>query len=201
MKKNERDIEILISRHLDGALSEDEALALNREMIRDPEAHRMMDQCQKIDTLAKSALKAAIPNRGATSNPAAWIAGRRVSRAPRFRRSWWLVPGAVAAALLAVMVNQATLPVASEPNDAQPHVNRQPIGKVVPGPQLESGNDIMRNAAHQPVPRQRIDRNTARDVYGIIGDDGQIYWIEVDRIRTIRRPNAGSTYKPVSQEL
>ncbi len=38
----------------------------------------------------------------------------------------------------------------------------------------------------------RIRRVTGREVLGVVGEDGNIYWIEVDRIRTIRRPIAGS---------
>ena len=36
-------------------------------------------------------------------------------------------------------------------------------------------------------------RSTGRNVLGIIGDDGNVYFIEVDRTRTIRLPDAGTT--------
>lgn len=38
----------------------------------------------------------------------------------------------------------------------------------------------------------RIRRITGREVLGVVGEDGNIYWIEVDRILTIRRPIAGT---------
>ena len=86
------------------------------------------------------------------------------------------------------------------PTTAKPIV-QESMGRVVPVTEFDPGNEVMRNVGHQPVPRQRIDRNTAREVFGIIGDNGELYWIEVDRIRTIRTPNNGTVYQPVSQEL
>ena len=43
-------------RSLDGALTEDEELELNRELIRDPEAHRLMAEYRAVDGLAAAAL-------------------------------------------------------------------------------------------------------------------------------------------------
>jgi hypothetical protein len=200
MDPQEKDIEILISRHLDGELGEDEELELNRRLIRSPEARRLLEECQSVDALADAALEQAVPRKDASYdlNELTGRGGERHVR--RYHRGWWLVPGAIAAALLAVAVNQVTLP-----GDYGPRVAEKGRVQVAPGQtvplQVEDHGGVMRNAGMNATPRRQIKRDIARDVYGIMGDDGRIYWIEVDRVRTIKRPNAESNYRPVSEEL
>ena len=40
-----------------------------------------------------------------------------------------------------------------------------------------------------------------RDIYGVMGEDGSIYWIEVDRMRTLRKPKQAARYGNSFQEL
>ena len=47
--------------------------------------------------------------------------------------------------------------------------------------------EMMHNVGTSPLGPQ-IKRNTGREVFGVVGDDGNIYWIQVDRIRTMKRP-------------
>ena len=200
MERADKAIETLIFRHLDGALTEDEELELSRELIRNPEARRVMEEYRHIDALAGAALDRAIPNREVSFDPATLITDRAPRRRPHYNRGWWLIPGALAAALLAVVVNRATLPDASGPQMAeQGHVPTIPAPVV--GPQSGGANGVMQQVGSTPVPRRQIKRDIAREVYGILGEDGRIYWIEVDRRRTIRRPNAESKYRPVYEEL
>jgi hypothetical protein len=46
----------------------------------------------------------------------------------------------------------------------------------------------MRTVGSQGLTVPRVRRHTGRDVLGVVGDDGNIYWIEVDRTRTVRQP-------------
>lgn len=200
MDGEQKDIELLISRHLDGELSEDEELELNRRLIRHPEARRLLEACQRVDSLAAAALDRTVPDRAGSFDPAKLIAERRPARKARDYRGWLLVPGAIAAALLAVVVNQATLRDGSDPRVAgNGQVHSVPAAGV--RPKWEGHDDMMRHAVSEPVPRRQIKRDTARDVYGILGEDGRIYWIEVDRTRTLNRPNAESKHRSVSEVL
>ena len=56
MKQINQKIEKLIVRSLDGALTEQEQLELNRELIRNPDARQIMEQYQRIDNVAIEAL-------------------------------------------------------------------------------------------------------------------------------------------------
>jgi len=215
-------IENLISRSLDGVLSEEEQLELNRELIRNPEAQRLMDACRKVDALAAAVLDEAVPERGLSYDPTAWIenhrerkpatlaglparsvSGPRSTRRTRdagySHRRYWLIPGAIAAALLAVVVNRLTL---SPQPDGQLTERDRPATFVTPidGPVWPSGNGMTRPVSTAP-PQQRIQRDIARDLIGVIGEDGRIYWIEVDRTRTWKRPNTESGRRPVSEEM
>jgi hypothetical protein len=200
MERAGKDIERLISRHLDGALTEDEELELSRELIRNPEARRVMEESRRIDALAGAALDRAVPNREISFDPSTLITDRAPRCRQHYNRGWWLIPGALAAALLAVVVNRATLPDASGPQVVE-RPDRHPIAAQVVGPQTGGANGVMQQVGATPVPRRQIKRDIAREVYGILGEDGRIYWIEVDRRRTIRRPNAESKYRPAYEEL
>jgi hypothetical protein len=49
--------------------------------------------------------------------------------------------------------------------------------------------------------RPRIKRSAGRDAFGIMGDDGNIYWIEVDRIWTLKKARPGTVLGRSSEEL
>ncbi len=83
--------EILINRRLDGALSDEEALELDKLLIRNPQARVMLEACQRQDALASSLLRTALPLQepaGGSSDPltvpaavharGGWMFGRRV---------------------------------------------------------------------------------------------------------------------------
>lgn len=192
MKQINQKIETLIVRSLDGALTEQEQLELNRELIRNPDARQIMEQYQRIDNLATEALEQVI---GQTDVSDIMIEmSKPVYHSRKIQRSWLLIPGAIAAALLAIVIPRIDL---SNPTNPGPAVviNRQPtvpINEIQPNTNWNVGQNEMM----QPVSYPRTRRNTGREMFGVIGDDGKIYWIEVDRIRTIRqnRPANGSPY-------
>ena len=195
MAEVDKDIERLIVRGLDHALTEDEELRLNRELIRNPDARQLMERCRRIDELAAAALHDALRRDAAPVDPELLPARRPSVTAGPNRRMWWLVSGAMAAGLLALVM--ARLPVAptvrpmvadrgDAPNRAAPVVGPSVSDEAY------STDGYMRNARMGPqAPRFR--RDTGRDVIGVIGEDGTIYWIEVDRIQTIRWPGRGAS--------
>lgn len=192
MKQINQKIETLIVRSLDGALTEQEQLELNRELIRNPDARQIMEQYQRIDNVAMEALNQVI---GQTDFSDIIIeTNQPVYRTRKIQRSWLLIPGAIAAALLAIVIPRIDLTNSTKPGP--PLVtNRQtaiPINEIQPATNWNIGQNEM----VQPVSYPRTRRNTGREMFGVMGDDGKIYWIEVDRIRTIRqnRPMNGSPY-------
>jgi len=188
-------IERLIIRKLDGEISEDEELQLNRELIRDPEARRMMEEYERIDGLAAAALNEALGDEMLSEHAASMETPSRASAGRGYHQGWWLVPGAVAAALLAVMVARFSPTV---PSDRASLVEQQPVpSQRIP----RVGSDHSPGGLQQNVNmgRDRIKRDTGREVIGVVGDDGNIYWIEIDRTRTYKRPSAGWA-KPISLE-
>jgi hypothetical protein len=197
MSNVDKDIERLVVRQLDGEITENEQLELNRELIRNPEARRLMEAYARIDGLAAAALGEMLGEDPLSFDPAKLPSKSQPVAARGYHRGWWLVPGAVAAALLAIVVAQ--FPVAWAPD--QPVAEHRPVqpGQMVPVPYGgPSSADIMQNTGLGPGGRS-IRRNTGREVLGVLGDDGNVYWIEIDRIRTIKRPGPGSV-APVSLE-
>ena len=67
-------------------------------------------------------------------------------------------------------------------------------------PNRTQPDNIMRNA-DMGTTAPRIHREKGRDVMGVIGDNGNIYWIEVDRIQTIRWPGSGAASHSAPGEM
>ncbi len=190
MSAYKRDnIENLITRKLDGILSAEEDLELNRAMIRDPDSHTMCEETTRVDGLAAAALECALgqSNRELGFDPMELTNRHDQLRRSPWRRAWWLLPSSIAAGL-AILVSIAptldtTAPLLAELDGATPNVYVAPTPAPPP---LVRGS---RQASHGPaVPR--VHRDTVRDLIGVMGKDGNIYLIEVDRTRTIRRPDA-----------
>lgn len=189
-------LERLINRALDGELSDDARLELDRELIRNPEARRAFAEYQAIDQSAVSALDRAF---GGESNAPAW-AGEKPTPTPtvplarRYSSVRWLVPGAIAAALLATIIpypsfrspGPSSMKIAKAPTEA-PVVGRTPQG-VLP-------RSVSNSAGALPA----VHRNKGRDLIGVLGDDGNLYWIEVERTRTVTLPHGtGSRSQPMN---
>ena len=178
------NFETLMVRRLDGTIGEDDELTLDRELIRNPEARRLQDEFQRIDGLASAALNEAfsgVVKFDVDSLPIRRSEPRRVSFWTR-----WMVPGAVAAGLLAWALARVSFD--------RPAVGPAPMadrsgGETAPlVPRISPGygpGEMRYNAA---LGRPSVKRDTGREVIGVMGEDGNLYWIEVDRTRTVRRP-------------
>ena len=186
MASVDKDLERLIVRQLDGELNEDEQLELNRELIRDPEAQQLMDDYRCIDGLATRAIGRALGEGQPAFDPDALTQASRLPQPRRIHRGWWLVPGAIAAALLALVIPRPTFTTTEAPRPTV--VDREPAARLpILAPQADDRENLMRT-----IGMPRIQRDTGREVFGVVGDDGNLYWIEVDRTRTVRQPARGS---------
>lgn len=222
MKNSEKDIEHLISASLDAALTEEEDLALNRTLIRDPEARHLMDDMRATDELAGNVLRRVAMSGADLGDPAQWVEGvNQVAPRHFVRRSWWLAVGSIAAALAAVISHNVSQSLQQQPEivaNGQPGSVDQTLSEIhpassgsiadgsrttsevlpgelpeMPRPQFRAGpvpvssQDLTRRVS--APPQRRIKRDVYRDYYGIRGSENSFYWIEVDRCRTVRKPN------------
>ncbi|MCH7840741.1 MAG: hypothetical protein IID38_10975, partial [Planctomycetes bacterium] len=109
------DMERLISRRLDGELTEDENLELDRELLRNPQAHRLMEEVRQMNERAGAALSQVIGDRVTALDPSS-IPGRdETTRLLRHRPWRWLIPGAIAAALAALVIPRPELGLVDSP--------------------------------------------------------------------------------------
>jgi len=181
-------LEKLMVRALDGALSEDDELALNRELIRNPEARRMMAAYRTVDELSTAALDQVTSGQAPVFDAMTWTRADSSMRRRRQGRTWfWLAPGAIAAALLAMIVPWPTPTNVERPPIVQAPTAPTRNGAV--GTSFADGQqDLMRSVRSTPA----IHRNTGREIIGVVGDDGNLYWIEVERTRTVKLPAASN---------
>ena len=184
---NER-IELLIIRRLDGELTPADELELDRELIKSPEARTLLEEYRRIDAEAASALSEALAERVVPLSPAEPIASSRPRAA--YSRAWWLLPLAVAAAA-ALVISFMGLPTGG------PEIAGAPVG----GPNADTAAAQPRTPAYIPeigsgvyqagFRTDLLDRATDTESLYILGNDGNVYVIEQQRIRTARTPNSG----------
>ncbi|HNQ21701.1 MAG TPA: hypothetical protein PKK06_01255 [Phycisphaerae bacterium] len=198
------ELERLISRHLDGRLTAEEELALQRVILRDPEARRLFEQSVRIDALAGEVLRDDAAGTGLSFDPLALATVRDATKRPRYRRTWWLVPAALAACLAgAILLRPAWGPTTPQPVGPLQLVDtgREPFSAVTtpgtePG-QMPAGDEYgLRQAALTP---RRVVRDTTRDWIGVEAEDGSVYWIALDQVRTVRGRPAQADTKLASQ--
>ncbi len=198
MSQVDERIERLIVRRLDGELTDDESLELDRELLRSPQARQLLGEYQEIDDAAVDALAAAL---GVDSNcSSAFLVAATPPRRTRHSWLWWTLPAAIAAGLAVAAVlmprPQADLQVAKVP--AQPvttqanHIERAGHEATLPG----------RTGVQQANYRTgRLDRAVDQDLLYIVGDDGNIYVIDRRHVRTARRPGGTAAIRQVSGDL
>lgn len=199
MSAVDKNIERRIVRYLDGELNADEELELNREILRDPEAHRLLEEYRRIDELSAAVLELAVPPREPGIDRVALKWPRRSRRLRRSHFAWWLLPGAMAAALVvAVMTGPGSTPA---PRQHALSPQPQSLPKVDSTPVPMNGSNGLQHRVSDMEPRRRVIRDVTRNIFGVLGEDGSIYWIEVDQIRTIKRPNTRAASKAPVEEL
>lgn len=196
MNTRDDQFDELMSRALDGALSDEEQSALDREVLRDVEKRRELEAWQQADGMAGRVVCADVPDRDVSAEALDWISERPQRRRLMMHRGWFLVPGAIAAALLAVFVariNESNRPAPVADNKPQPFVG--PVSEDMVSPQDVGVFTVSEK------PTQQLQRNLYRDVIAVPGEDGRIYWIETDWLRTMRRGDPDSQYERAGREL
>jgi hypothetical protein len=205
MSELEERIERLIVRKLDGMLTEDEELELDRILIRSPEARRVYEDYRRIDDLASQSLASLFPESGK-----AGIGGMPgiphsmkgpSGRARSYRRVWWALTGLAAACLAALLYLSP-----SDQGPAEPVVRSRWNN---PGADNRGGSvGKLKNGFEKPSPVVPVgfpggvtDRFVDREWIGVRGDDGNIYWLEVTRTRTLTRPGRGFGFNLANSDL
>ena len=192
MSEINEHLERLINRSLDGDLGEDGQLELNRELIRNPAARGLLAEYQAMDGRAAAAL-------GQAFGVARWdpiaVAETRAARSshPFHRRHAvrWLIPGAIAAALAAMVIPYPSFETPVKQSDTMVTLppERVPQGLVqgfVPARTVSTGSGA-----------PAVHRDRGRDIIGVLGDDGNLYWIEVEKTRTVTLPH-GDPSRPAN---
>jgi anti-sigma factor RsiW len=185
-------IERLIVRRLDGELTPDEQLELDRALLKCPEARALLEEYERIDGLASVAVASVVAD---NQEAAASVPVRHRHPARGYSRAWWALPAAVAAAIALVVtfgVPDANGPQFVEQPPGAPVESDQPTVTPVPTPE---GIGPVQHAAYG----SSVDRDTDTTAYYIVGPDGNIYVLEQQRVRTARSPNAGIS--PASGDL
>lgn len=176
------DIERRIVRFLDGALDEEAQIELQRELLRNPDARELMEEYRRIDELSAAAMRQAFSDEGLSFDPER-LARRIEPRRRGYYRVWWLIPGAIAAALLALALPRPEWR-SIEPGNRLA-TQRPQTSLPLFDSRREGAGDVMHNAAWPLQPR--VKRDAGRELIGVMGDDGNMYWIEVDRTRTLTK--------------
>lgn len=186
------EIERLISRCLDGEATDEERLELDREILRNPDAHRMLESSRRIDDVAGTVLREILQSTGEPTfgdTPTALAPPRVQPR--RFATQWLLVPGAIAAAVLALIIPPPVGPTRDQQASKKLAViQTEPMMRAEPmtlyGLPVDGG--LMRNVGAGSLPMSsHIRRHRGREILGIQQDDGSIFWIEIDRTRQYER--------------
>ncbi len=192
MRRSDDHVEHLISRKLDGELTDDESLDLDKFLIRDPAARQSLEESERIDCMTAALLDevCAVPdevllpevNQTSTRHPMRWFGA---------------FPAAAAAcvALFFMWPMFSPLPPDSDDPTADSRVASAPVerdpfaGAVDPAPRKTSA----RLASHPDQPaklRPLREHSTRLNYYGVLDPETQkLYLLEVKRETGTQRPN------------
>jgi len=172
---NDERTELLINRRLDGELSEQESLELDKLLIRDPAARALMEEYARIDAEAGRALQTVV------IAPASTVQAEQVSAWASARPHWWqsfgLVAAVAAAITLGVLLSQRAGGLRGGEISPSPVAERP----SAPGPQSENLWTV--------GERSRPPVNIERDVIGVWDrQSGSLYLLEADRAQSPIEP-------------
>lgn len=191
MRPIDDNLERRIGRSLDHESTTDEDLALERELLRCPEARQVRDDYRRIDDAVAGALHAVLDS----ANPATGWDLRRAGRTRRFVWTWRL---AVAASLL--LATGLMLPglLGPAPEVAGPSLapTSRPLAVIPVSTRARPVGALWLNLSqplYVPETPYRRNRQVQRDFFVIEDDEAdRFYLIERDRTRTIIVRTGGS---------
>lgn len=204
-------LERLISRKLDGELSADESLELDKHLIRDPSAQQLFEESERIDELARVFLGEVC----AESEERVHVAAS--AQEPTRRRRWIGVVPAIAAACLALFI---AWPMFSP---TEPEQDTIVDGGPLPGARPEAPPATVPNEVPDVLSRPALARSDDRfgglrplretgtrlDYYGVLDEKtNELFLLEVRhqttaqrRGRFDRRGLSGSGVRLASSEM
>jgi hypothetical protein len=205
MKLNTEQLELLITRSLDGEINAADRAILDAELKADPQARRLFNQCRRLDDAARTALREAVDAPRIIRMPAA--AGRSTRRLHWFAAAAPLL--AAAAAVVFFVTPRGAVPPSDMPrptdspqivsNQKPPLRNLVPHVPVRPSPDdpaaFEAGDPGVRfvDYVDRPVVQpRRLNRHQTRDWIGVMDESGQnIYLLQNNHRRTRIVPVSG----------
>jgi anti-sigma factor RsiW len=171
-------LELLITRKLDGELSSDESLELNRELIRNPHARAMFQDSARIDAESRTALQ----NAALASTPAApdGIHTRDIAGWSRRTAGRWLAHGAATA--IAAGISLAVLLGLRGPGLVETGRQAIPTGPPPSGSMAQQAVWPSGHAA--PINGRRTGADQLdREVIGVFDEQsGSLYLLELDQL-------------------
>ncbi|MCC7292798.1 MAG: hypothetical protein IT449_12125 [Phycisphaerales bacterium] len=189
MTRSDDPFENLTVRSIHGELDDEQALQLNREMIRNPRLREMHDDFAAVDRLASAALVESLAPRRQDATGSLAQAGAIVAPS-RGQRGWallerWFVPAAAAAAIMIAVIFPAQRS-ATQRVSLNQNTNSDVVLPHMQPPRMEWGTPVSTNPTN-------VKRNTSRDVIGVIDRDGKVWILELDRTQTLRIPGGAAS--------
>jgi len=188
MFQSDERLERQMNRSLDGELSPDEQIELNRALVRSPEQQEAYLQLQRIDDAAASVLQSLFPQ----PQPVRTVLLPERRRVRRVRRLWWSAPIALAAAAAIAMfvIPRMLAPRGPGQSGVVAGQGESPVPAYAGGNE-ETAEAVAHPDLNQPlrhVESPRLAHRVDRDWIAVRGADGNIYWLEVNRQRTFEDP-------------
>ncbi len=191
MTRSNDHLEHLINRKLDGELTRDESLELDKCLIRDPGTRQCLEESERIDRLTAALLEEVCAVQDEALMPAA---SRTVAR--RHMRWFGTIPAAAACVALFFMWPMFS----SSPQSSDRIVGYGDNGLVLvendprtalpdPAP-LESGARLASYSDRPTKLRPLREHGTRLNYYGVLDAEAQkLYLLEVKHQTTTQRPN------------
>ncbi len=191
MTRSDDHLEHLINRKLDGELTRDESLELDKCLIRDPAARQSLEESERIDRLTAALLEEVCAVRDEVLLPAASHTGAR-------RRMRWF--GAIPAAAAACVALFFLWPMFSTPSPSSSNVGGEQFALVPDDVELP----LLAKDSGQPKPgatlagyleepaklRPLREHGTRLNYYGVLDPETQkLYLLEVKHQTSTQRPN------------
>ncbi len=191
MTESNDHLERLISRKLDGELTPDESLELDKCLIRDPAARQCLEESERIDHLTSALLEEVCAVQDEVLLPAA---SHSVAR----RRMRWF--GAIPAAAAACVAIFFLWPMFSNPSPSSRNVGGEVVAKVPADVELP----VLAHNSDQPKPAATLasfsgkpakllplrEHGTRLNYYGVLDPETQkLYLLEVKHQTSTQRPN------------
>jgi len=175
-------VERLINRRLDGELTEDESLELDRQLIRSPEARALVEEYERAGALAGDALRAALGEDDSRQDRPERLA--RATASLRWPARVSRRTAVVAAAFVGVIIGMGTghwlTTHVIPPAPAGPDMDAtSPDEPLVVADQTPKADDAVRVTDGPHRREQRL----VQDIVGVFNEETQsVYLLEASRL-------------------